>query len=141
MVGHSIALERIIASSLLARGINACALAGPIVAEPIFFLAGDLKSQLIVYNHLLHLICDFIFFQPKIVAKCLNYDQVVKDILKVLNNVATNPAQDVSLLSGSIPLNSQAANPRKDFSHTVAMQPTIMCRLHVGCRCVFALSV
>ena len=52
------------------------------------YLAGFLKreSQLVDYTHLVHLICNSISFQPKIVAKFLDREDLVKDLLTILAN-------------------------------------------------------
>ena len=51
-------------------------------------LAGFLKreSQLVDYTHLVYLICNSISFQPKIVAKFLDREDLVKDLLTILAN-------------------------------------------------------
>jgi len=63
--------------------------------EPI--VAGDLKreAQILVYTHLLHLLCGSILQQPKSVAKSLDCDQLLNNVLRVLSKIASTTPLDV----------------------------------------------
>lgn len=64
----------------------------------MIFFKDDLKgeSQLLVYARLLHIICNSISLQPETVAKFQDFDQQVKDLLKVLEDAVSSLPLDVS---------------------------------------------
>ena len=65
----------------------------------IYCNADDLKkeSPLLTYTCLLRMICKYILFDPKSVTQCQEFDQLVRDAVKVLGN--KSQSVDVSYLA------------------------------------------
>ena len=56
--------------------------------------------QLLVYTHLVHIICNSILLHPKAMANVQEYDQLLKDVLQILKCTDSSYVLlDVSLIT------------------------------------------